>query len=168
MHALSSSSAAAVRPGMSSAAASLDWTDRQTRRRAIIDALITSSSSMSYRHNLTQSPRPPPLKTIRINSFMTTSPNKNCNPITLSTLCWLLQLTHFYSMNFELTKFDIIFLYYFWSTVSKTLPDKNTDAKQIAYEPQYFCNVRRKFLSCKILTVWNSLPANRFFITGGF
>jgi len=31
------------------------------------------------------------------------------------------------------------------------------------YKPQYSCNVRRKFLSCRILTVWNSLSANSDF-----
>jgi len=31
------------------------------------------------------------------------------------------------------------------------------------YKPQNFCKIRRKFLSCRILTVWNSLPANTDF-----
>jgi len=31
------------------------------------------------------------------------------------------------------------------------------------YKQQSSCNIRRKFLSCRILTVWNSLPANTDF-----
>jgi len=31
------------------------------------------------------------------------------------------------------------------------------------YKPQNSCNIQRKFLSCRILTVWNSLPANTDF-----
>jgi len=31
------------------------------------------------------------------------------------------------------------------------------------YKPQNSCNIRRKFLSCRILTVWNSFTANTDF-----
>jgi len=33
------------------------------------------------------------------------------------------------------------------------------------YIPQNSCNVRKNFLSCRILPVWNSLPANTDFLS---
>jgi len=43
---------------------------------------------------------------------------------------------------------------------------RNTNTRGHAYKlyiSQNSCNIRRKFLPCRILTVWNSLPANTDF-----
>jgi len=67
---------------------------------------------------------------------------------------------------------DLIFCYKIvFGLTSLTSSDyfqfgSNTNTKGHAYKLyklQNSCNVRRKFLSCRILTVWNSLPANTDF-----
>jgi len=62
---------------------------------------------------------------------------------------------------------DLIFCYKIvFGLTSLTSSDyfqfgSNTDTRGHAYKlykPQNFCNVRRKLLSCRILTAWKSLP----------